>query len=180
MDTETKGFIFFVRSYCVCTPQAYFNNICSSCQSCHVLRSMKRLLQDLCIKGRRLLQDQVQLGIGEKVQLQVGISGYVRVVGKIPYTYNCLIVDQWILRSGELKITWWGFWLARGSWSVHGCPLFFDRLCQRRESMAGFSLTALCLASTALCHISNHENMVAKERCKLNQTCVPFLSDLIS
>ena len=63
---------------------------------------------------RRLLQDQVQLGIGAKVQLQVGISEQARVVGKIPYTCNRLIVDQWILGNGDLKITRWGFCLARG------------------------------------------------------------------
>ena len=58
---------------------------------------------------RRLLQDQVQLCIGAKVQLQVGISRQAKVVGKIPYIYNCLIVDLWILGSGDLKNTRWGF-----------------------------------------------------------------------
>ena len=62
----------------------------------------------------RLLQDQVQLGNGTKVQLQVDISGYVRVVGKISYTCNRLIVDQWILESDDLKITWLGYCLAKG------------------------------------------------------------------
>ena len=44
-----------------------------------------------------LLQDQVQLGIEVKVQLQIGISGQARVVGKIPYTCNQMIINQWIL-----------------------------------------------------------------------------------
>ena len=35
-----------------------------------------------------------------------------KVVGKIPYTCNRLIVDQWILGSGNLKITQWGFCLV--------------------------------------------------------------------
>ena len=34
--------------------------------------------------------------------------------GKILYTCNRLIVDQWILGSGDLKITQWSFCLARG------------------------------------------------------------------
>ena len=44
----------------------------------HVLGSMQRVSHELEIcasKERRLLQDQVQLGIEAKVQLQVGISG---------------------------------------------------------------------------------------------------------
>ena len=54
---------------------------------------------------RRLPQDQVQLGIKAKVQLWVGILGQARVVGKIPYTCNHLIVAQWIFGNGDLKIT---------------------------------------------------------------------------
>ena len=44
----------------------------------HVLGSMQRVSHRLEIcasKERRLLQDQVQLGIGAKVQLYVGILG---------------------------------------------------------------------------------------------------------
>ena len=39
---------------------------------------------------------------------------------------------------------------------------------EKRERMAGCSFTALCLVSTTLCHINNHENQLAKEGCKLS------------
>ena len=45
---------------------------------------------------------------------------------------------------------------------------------EKRERMVGCSFIALCLVSTALYYISNHENQLAKERCRLSWTCVPF------
>ena len=110
MDTETKRFIFFVRSYCV------LGSIQVAGLS-HILESVQRVSHRLEIcasRERRQLQDQVQLDIGVKVQLQASISRQVRVVGKIPYTCNRLIVDKWILGSDDLKITWWDFCLTRG------------------------------------------------------------------
>ena len=133
MDTKNQRFIFSLRSYCVCTPQGFVikcfpifivdevknfaaNNIVQVAIVSHVPESMQRFSHRLEIctsRKRRLLQDQVQLDIGAKVQLQVGISEQARVVGKIPYTCNHLIFDQWILGSGDLKTTQYGFSLAR-------------------------------------------------------------------
>ena len=132
-DTETKKLIFSVISYCVCTSQGFVtkcflifivdevknfavNNIYSSCWSQSRTGSVQRVSHKLEVcasKERRLLQDQVQLGIGVKVQLQVGISGQAKVVGKNLYTCNHLIFYQWILGSGDLKMTQWSFFLAR-------------------------------------------------------------------
>ena len=96
----------------------------------HVLgfvQSISHKLEVCASKERRLLQDQVQLGIGAKVQLQVAISGQAWVVGKIPYTCNCLIVDQQILGSGDLKITQQGFCLAWFALFVNklSCQIYF-------------------------------------------------------
>ena len=94
-DTETKRVIFSARSYCVCTLYGfvakYFlifivdevknfvaNDIIQLAGVSHVLGSVQRVSHRLEIcasKERRLLQDQVQLGIGAKVQLYVGILG---------------------------------------------------------------------------------------------------------
>ena len=93
------------------------NNVVQVTGVSHVLGFVQKgqsQIRDLCIKGENALQDQVELVIGVKVQLQVGVSGQTKVVGKIPYTCNRLIVDQWILESGDLKITWWDFCHARG------------------------------------------------------------------
>ena len=124
MDIETKRFIFSVRSYYICTSQSFITkcflifivdevknfiakNFVQSfwSQSCTGIRANgQSQIGDLCIKGK---------GIGVKVQLQAGISGQAKIIGKIPYTCNHLIVDQWILGSGDLKITQWGFCLGR-------------------------------------------------------------------
>ena len=113
-DTKTKRFIFSARSYCVCMPQDFVtkcfliyivdeaknfaaDNIVQVDGVSHILGSVQRVshILEICAsKERKLLQDQVQLGIGAKVQLQVGILGQASVVGKIPYTCNHLIVDQ--------------------------------------------------------------------------------------
>ena len=106
---------FSIRSYCVCTPLSfvtkYFlifiadevknfvaNNNHSSCWSqLHNRIHAKELVTNQRFvhqRKKKLLQDQIQLGIGAKVQLQIGILGQTRVVGKIPYTCNCLIVNQ--------------------------------------------------------------------------------------
>ena len=57
------------------------------------MQRVSHKLEVCASRERRLLQDQVQLGIGAKVKLYVDISGYVRVVGKISYTCNYLIID---------------------------------------------------------------------------------------
>ena len=46
------------------------------------MRRVKHKLEIYALRERRLLQDQVQLGIEVKVQLYVGISGKARVVVK--------------------------------------------------------------------------------------------------
>ena len=61
----------------------------------HILGSVQMVSHklDVCAsRERKLLQDQVQLSIGAKVQLLVGI-GIAQGSGKIPYTCNYLIVD---------------------------------------------------------------------------------------
>ena len=40
--------------------------------------------------------------------------GIVQGNGKISYTCNLLILDLWILESGELKFTRWDFCLVKG------------------------------------------------------------------
>ena len=44
------------------------------------------------------------------------IDWYFRIIqgsDKIPYTYNCLILNQWIFGNGNLKFTQWSFCLTR-------------------------------------------------------------------
>ena len=123
-----------MRTYYICTPQDFItkcilifivneiknfvaNNVVQVAGVSHVLGSVQKgqsQIEDLCIKGENALQDQVELVIGVKVQLQVGVSGQTKIVGKIPYTCNRLIVDYWILESGGLIFSKWGFCLARG------------------------------------------------------------------
>ena len=82
----------------------------------YVLGSVQKVsyrLEAYASREKRLLQDKVQLGIKAKVQLQVGISRQVKVVGKIPYTCNRLIINQWILNSSNPKINLWGICLTR-------------------------------------------------------------------
>ena len=62
-------------------------------------------------KEKRLLRNQVQLGIGENVQLYFEIG---QGSGKISHTCNRLIINLWILESGDLKFTRYGFCLTRG------------------------------------------------------------------
>ena len=73
----------------------------------HVLGSVQRVSHKfkICVsRERRLLQDQVQgyWSEGSTVGWYFGIG---QGSGKILYTCNHLIVDQWILGSGDLKIT---------------------------------------------------------------------------
>ena len=86
---------FSVRNYCVCTPLGFVtkcfliftvnkvknfatNNIIQVVGVSHILGFVQRISHRLEIcasKERRLLQNQVQLGIRVNVQLQVGILG---------------------------------------------------------------------------------------------------------
>ena len=147
MDIETKRLIFFVRSYCVCTPQDFVtecfhifivdevknfaaNNICSSCQSQSRtgIRAKGQLqIGSLCIKGNKATTRSSLIGYYSEDSIVDWYFEYVRVVGKIPYTYNCLIVDWWILGSGDLKITQQGFCLTRFSPFVNKsrCQIYF-------------------------------------------------------
>ena len=56
-------------------------------------------------------------------------------------------------------------WLPLTPWPI---------VLEKRDRMVACSFTALCLVSTTLCHINNHENQLAKEGCKLSWTCVSF------
>ena len=65
-------------------------------------KGVGHILEICATKERRLLQDQVQLGIGEKVQPYFVIG---QGSDKIPHTCNRLIIDLWNLGSGDLKFT---------------------------------------------------------------------------
>ena len=123
-----------MRSYCVCTPQGFVtkcflifivdevknfatNNICSSCQSqsrTGIHAKDQSQIGDLCIKGKKAITRSSPIGYCSEGSTYVGISGQARLVGKKTYTCNRLIVDQWILESGDLKITRLGFCIKRG------------------------------------------------------------------
>ena len=68
MNLETKKLIFSVWRYCICTPTISVQVAGVS----YVLGSVQRLVTNWRFvhhRERKLLQDQVQLGIGVKVQL---------------------------------------------------------------------------------------------------------------
>ena len=118
--------LFCLLAQCSCRTQVSWKS-CSNCVLQILLlhtyvASVSHKLEVCASKKKTLLQDQVQLGIETKVQLYVGISRQGKVVGKIPYTCNRLIVNQWILRSGDLKTIWWSFCLARFSLFVNKLP----------------------------------------------------------
>ena len=69
---------------------------------------------DLCIKGKKATTRSSPIGYwseGSTVgwYFEIGQSS-----DKIPHTCNHLIIDEWILGSGDLKFTWWGFCLTNG------------------------------------------------------------------
>ena len=69
---------------------------------------------DLCNKGKKATTKSSPIRY-QSEGLAVGwYFGIGQGNGKIPHTCNCLIIDQWIIGSGDLKFTWWGFCLARG------------------------------------------------------------------
>ena len=57
------------------------------------VQKVSHKLEVCASKERRLLQDQVQLDIGAKVQLRLVFRDRPRIVGKILYTCNRLIID---------------------------------------------------------------------------------------
>ena len=72
-------------------------------------------IRDLCNKGKKAVTRLSPIGYWSKGST-IGLYFWIgQGSGKIPYTYNRLIIDQWILGSGDLKFTQWGFFfLARG------------------------------------------------------------------
>ena len=69
---------------------------------------------DLCIKGKKAITRASPIGYWSKGST---VSWYFEIgqgSDKIPYTCNHLIIDEWILKSNDLKFTWWGFCLANG------------------------------------------------------------------
>ena len=102
------------------------NNICSSCWSqsrtwdpCKGLVTNRRFVYQgkegyYMIKSNWVLE--------RRFNYRLVFQGRPRVVDKIPYTCNRSIVDQWILGSGDLKITRWSFCLIRFSLFVNKSP----------------------------------------------------------
>ena len=143
MDTKTKRLIFSVESYYVCTPQGfvteYFqifiidevknfatNKIYLSCWS-------QSHTQDLC-KGSITNWKFVHQGkdgyykiksnwvLEQRFNSKLVFWDRPRAVSKISHTYNRLIVDQWIHRSSDFKITRQSFCLVRFSPFVNKLP----------------------------------------------------------
>ena len=130
-ENRDSELIYSVKSYCVCAPQIYVikcflifiiykvknfaaNNNQSSywSQLCTEIRTKKlvtdwRFVQQM--KEGYYNNNQV-LSKGSTVGWYIGIG---QGSGKIPHTCNCLIIDQWILRSSDLEFTWQGFCLER-------------------------------------------------------------------
>ena len=67
---------------------------------------------DLCIKGKKATTRLSPIGYQSEGSTVDWCFGIGQARGKIYDTCNCLIIDQWILRSGDFKITRWGFCLA--------------------------------------------------------------------
>ena len=134
MDIETKSLFFFVRSYCVCTPQGFVtkcflifivdevknfttNNINSSCWSqLHIEIRAKGLVIDWrFVHQRKEGYYKIKSNwVWSECSIVSWYFGIGQGSGKILYTCNRLIVDQWILESGDLKITRLGFCIKRG------------------------------------------------------------------
>ena len=68
---------------------------------------------DLCIKGKKAITRASPIGYWSKGSTVSWYFEIGQISGKIPYTCNRLIIDQWILGSGDLKFTQWDFCLAK-------------------------------------------------------------------
>ena len=68
----------------------------------------------LCIKGKKAITRASPIGYWSKGSTVSWYFEIGQISGKIPYTCICLIINQWILGSGDLKFTQQGFCLARG------------------------------------------------------------------
>ena len=123
METETKSFIFSLRSYCICTSQGFITKCFLifivdevtnfAVINIHLSYCSQSQIGDLCIKGKKATTRSSPIGYWSKDST---IGWYFEIgqdSGKIPYTCNYLIVDYQILRSDDLKITQQGFCLAR-------------------------------------------------------------------
>ena len=133
METKTKSFVFFVRSYYIYTPQdfvtKYFlifivdevknfaaNNNHSSCwsSSCTGIRAKNQSqIGDLYIKGKKATTKSSPIGYWSE---DSPVGWYFEISqdnGKIPHTCNRLIIDQQILGSDGFKITQLSFCLTR-------------------------------------------------------------------
>ena len=127
-----------MRSYCVCIPQGFVtkcflvfiidevknfpaNNNHSSCWS-------QSQIGDLCNKGKKPTIRSSPIGYWSKGSTVGQYFGICQGSGKIPYTCNRLIIDQWILGSGDLKFIRWGFCFVKGFSHLstnHRVNLFF-------------------------------------------------------
>ena len=126
METKTKSFIFFVRSYYIYTPQDFVtkcflifiidevknfaaNNIHSSCRS----QSRTRFHAKGLVTNWRFVHQgkdgyykiKSNWVLEQRFNSKLVFWDRPRAVSKISHTYNRLIVDQWILGGGDLKIT---------------------------------------------------------------------------
>ena len=118
-----RVYFFSVRSYCICTPQGFVtmcflifiidevknftaNNNHSSCWSQSRTRiCAKELVINVCNKGKQATTRSSPIGYWSKSSIVSWYFGIGQDNGKIPHTCNHLIIDQWILRSSDLKFT---------------------------------------------------------------------------
>ena len=116
--------IYFVQNNCICTSQGFV----TKCFLIFIVDKVKNFtvnnnhlsywsqsqIEDLCNKGKKATTISSSIGYWRKCST---VGWYFRIDqgnGKIPQTCNLLIIDQWILRSGDLKFIWWGFSIVRG------------------------------------------------------------------
>ena len=69
---------------------------------------------DLCIKRKKATTRLSLIGYQSEGSTVGWYFGIGQDSGKILHTCKRLIIDQWILESGDLKFTRWGFCLAKG------------------------------------------------------------------
>ena len=93
------------------------NNNHSSCWSqsrIGINAKSQSQIRNLCIKGKKATTRSCPIGYWSESSTIGWYFGISQGNGKIFYTCNSLIVNQWILGSGDLKFTRWKFFLARG------------------------------------------------------------------
>ena len=102
MDIVTKSLIFSVKSYCVCI----------GIRAKELVRSQSQI-EDLCVKEKKATTKSSLTGYWNESST---VGWYFEIGqgnGKISHICNHLIINQWILGSGDFKFTRWSFCLAK-------------------------------------------------------------------